>query len=104
MLINDINKYSYCHCHYSNIIYIEKHIDDLSSERISISNRDSEGIQTTPNEVYGVSTDGIETTPNEVYEVSTDGIETTPNEVYGVSSGGKTTSVGIYEVIPINSC
>ena len=32
------------------------------------------------------STDGIETTPNEVYGVSTDGIETTPNEVYGVST------------------
>ena len=28
------------------------------------------------------STDRIETTPNEVYGVSTDGIETTPNEVY----------------------
>ena len=32
------------------------------------------------------STDGIETTPNEVYGVSTDGIETTPNEVYGIST------------------
>ena len=46
--------------------------------------RDStDGIKTTPNEVYGVSTDGIETT---VYGVSTDGIETTPNEVYGVNT------------------
>ena len=27
--------------------------------------------------------DGIETTPNEVYGVCTDGTETTPNEVYG---------------------
>ena len=32
------------------------------------------------------STDGIETTPNEVYGVSTDDIETTPNEVYGIST------------------
>ena len=27
----------------------------------------------------------IETTPSEVYGVSSDGIETTPNEVYGVT-------------------
>ena len=46
----------------------------------------TDGIETTPNEVYGVSTDGIETTPNEVYGVSTVGIETTPNEVYGIST------------------
>ena len=52
-----------------------------------VLDRDStDGIETTPNEVYRVSTDGIETTPNEVYGVSTDGIETTPNEMHGVST------------------
>lgn len=44
----------------------------------------TDGIETTPNEVYGVSTDSIKTTPNEVYGVGIDGIKTTPNEVYGV--------------------
>ena len=37
-----------------------------------------------PNEVYGINT-FIETTPNEVYGVSADDtIRTTPNEVYGL--------------------
>ena len=35
---------------------------------------------------YSPECDGIETTPNEVYGIGTDGIETTPNEVYGVST------------------
>ena len=44
-------------------------------------------IETTPNEVYGVSTDGIETTPNEVYGMSTDHILTAPNVVYELGKG-----------------
>ena len=59
----------------------------------------TDGIETTPNKVYGVSTDDIETTPNEVYGVNTDGIETIPNEVYGVGTDGiETTPSEVYGV------
>ena len=55
-----------------------------------------DGIETTPNEVYGVGTDSIETTPNEVYEVGrADGIETIPNEVYGISTDGIVTTPNV---------
>ena len=44
-----------------------------------------------PNEVYEINT-VIETTPNEVYGVSTDDIKTTPNEVYGLRVHNDTVS------------
>ena len=50
-----------------------------------MSGSNTDRLETTPNEVYGIRTDGIETTLNEVYGIRTDGIETTPSEVYGIT-------------------
>ena len=66
------------------IVAVDNEIDTTCAHNDDFEVIPDNIIQTTPNEVYGVSTDGIQTTPNEVYGVSTayDGIEMTPNEVY----------------------